>query len=43
MAERRFTVIANKVYEATREQRGFDDGTRMALKNASSGVPPCQA
>lgn len=43
MEERRFTVIANKVYEATRERRGFDDGTRMALKNASTGVPPCQA
>jgi anti-sigma factor RsiW len=43
MAERRFTVIASKVYEATRSRRGFDEGTRMALKSASTSVPPCQA
>lgn len=43
MAERRFTVIANKVYEATRQQHGFDDGTRLALRNASTDVPPCLA
>lgn len=43
MEEHRFTVIAKKVFDSTREHRGFDDGTRMALKNASTGVPPCQA
>jgi len=43
MAERRFTVIASKVYEASRRRRGFDDGTQTVLRNASSGVPPCQA
>jgi anti-sigma factor RsiW len=43
MEEQRFTVIANKVYESTRKNRGFDDGTRVALNKASTGVPPCQA
>lgn len=43
MAERRFTVIASKVYEATRDRRGFDEDTRMALTGASSGAPPCRA
>ncbi len=43
MAESRFTVIANKVYEATRQQRGFDEETRMALRSASTRVPPCRA
>jgi hypothetical protein len=43
MAERRFTVIANKVYEATQTRRGFDEDTRIALKSASTSVPPCRA
>ncbi len=43
MAERRFTVIASKVYEATRNRRGFDEVTRMALRSASTSVPPCRA
>ena len=43
MAERRFTLIAGKVYEATRSRRGFDEDTRMALKNASTSAPPCRA
>ena len=43
MAERRFTVIADKVYEATRRQRGLDTDARMALKSASSTAPPCRA
>ena len=42
MAERRFTVIAGKVYEATRSRRGFDEETRMALRSASTSVPPCR-
>jgi anti-sigma factor RsiW len=41
MAEDRFTTIADKVYEATRENRGFDEETRMALNQASSIAPPC--
>ena len=43
MAQHRFTVIASKVYEATRSRRGFDEDTRMALKNASTSAPPCRA
>lgn len=43
MAERRFTVIAGKVYEATRSRSGFDDETQMALRSASTGAPPCRA
>ncbi len=41
MAEDRFTTIADKVYKATRAHRGFDEETRMALKQASSTAPPC--
>ncbi len=41
MAEDRFTTIADKVYKATREHRGFDEETRMALNQASSTAPPC--
>ncbi|UCH75684.1 MAG: hypothetical protein JSU82_07595 [Rhodospirillales bacterium] len=43
MAERRFSVIASKVYEATRGRHGFDRETRIALRDASAGVPPCLA
>jgi len=43
MAENRFTMIAAKVHEATREMRGFDDETRMALHEVSGKAPPCAA
>ena len=43
MAEDRFTTIAEKVYKATREHRGFDEETRMALNQASTTAPPCAA
>lgn len=43
MAESRFTVIARKVHQSTLRQQGFDEETRMALKNASARVPPCHA
>ena len=41
MAESRFTMIAGKVYKSTREHRGFDEETRMALNHASTTAPPC--
>lgn len=43
MAEKRFTVIARKVHQATLNHQGFDEKTRVALKNASSTAPPCRA
>lgn len=43
MAEQRFTTIAEKVYEATTQSHGFDDGMRMALNEASRSAPPCAA
>lgn len=43
MAENRFTMIADKVHEATRKMRGFDDETRMALREVSGKAPPCAA
>jgi hypothetical protein len=43
MAENRFTMIAAKVHEATREMRGFDDETRLALREVSGKAPPCAA
>lgn len=43
MAEARFTMIAGKVYKSTREHRGFDEETRMALNQASTTAPPCAA
>lgn len=43
MAENRFTLIARKVHQATLRQQGFDEDTRVALKNASTNAPPCQA
>ncbi len=43
MAEARFTMIADKVYKSTRERRGFDEETRMALNHASTTAPPCAA
>lgn len=43
MAENRFTMIAAKVHEATRKMRGFDDETRMALREVSGKAPPCAA
>jgi anti-sigma factor RsiW len=43
MAESRFTMIAAKVHKATRKMRGFDDETRMALREVSSKAPPCAA
>lgn len=43
MAENRLTAIASKVHQATLKQRGFDEQTRVALKKASAGAPPCAA
>ena len=43
MAEARFSMIAGKVYKSTREHRGFDEETRMALNQASTTAPPCAA
>ena len=43
MAESRFTMIADKVHEETRKMRGFDDETRMALREVSGKAPPCAA
>ncbi|MCK5275160.1 MAG: zf-HC2 domain-containing protein [Alphaproteobacteria bacterium] len=43
MEENRFTMIAAKVHEATRKMRGFDDETRMALREVSGKAPPCAA
>lgn len=43
MAEARFTMIADKVYKSSREHRGFDEETRMALNHASTTAPPCAA
>ena len=43
MAENRFTMIAAKVHEATRKMRGFDNETRMALREVSGKAPPCAA
>jgi len=43
MAENRFTVIAAKVHEATVKMRGFDEETRMALRDVSGKAPPCAA
>lgn len=43
MEENRFTTIATKVHEATRKMRGFNDETRMALREASGKAPPCAA
>ena len=43
MEESRFTMIAAKVHEATRKMRGFDDETRMALREVSGKAPPCAA
>lgn len=43
MAEQRFTMIADKVYQATRMRKGFDEETRTALNNVSRKAPPCAA
>lgn len=43
MAETRFTLIAAKVHEATRKMRGFDEETRVALREVSGKAPPCAA
>lgn len=43
MEERRFTTIADKVYEATSNSHGFDEEMRMALYNATRTAPPCSA
>jgi anti-sigma factor RsiW len=43
MAENRFTMIAAKVHEATVKMRGFDEETRMALRDVSGKAPPCAA
>lgn len=43
MAEGRFAVIVDKVYEATQRRRGFDAETRMALRRATTDAPPCRA
>lgn len=43
MAEARFTMIANKVFEATRNLRGFDQETRLALDGVTRAAPPCAA
>jgi anti-sigma factor RsiW len=43
MAEQRFTMIADKVYQATRARKGFNDETRTALNEVSRRAPPCAA
>lgn len=43
MEEQRLNVIAKEVFESTRRMRGFDERTRTALNEASTGIPPCQA
>lgn len=43
MEEHRFTTIADKVYEATRNGHGFDDEMRTALNEATRTAPPCSA
>jgi hypothetical protein len=43
MDKRRFRLIADSVFESSRRQRGFDDRTRYALRQASDVAPPCGA
>lgn len=43
MAEQRYAMIADKVYQATRVRHGFDEETRMALNEATRNAPPCSA